>query len=333
MGIRARAFGCDGLLSAVIAAVTLVVCLACGSGDPADEIQFAQPTFYVVQQGDDVARIARIHKVDVAEVLDWNNLTTDAPDVGSTLLIWPHGQHATSGGAVASAPSPGSSGGRSAPRPRPASGGAPPPPVDEAEAPDRPTSVRGAGLLGADDPSSDLDLAAAASGLEGRRGKPGEAGLGDNSALASGGEAEGLQMEERRTVQPTGPQIPNTPVTPPRVARPAAKKCLSGAVTSVDEDGMVRESGLNTGQITAGMAAISKFTPKCFPSGTLGTYSMVVEVTVGCDGRVSNVYTISPGAIPPPVTSCIEQTVAAAGFAAHGVPDGMSFQYPMKFKF
>ena len=337
MGILARQTLRAPPWTALAFAVVGVVCVACGFGDPAEDIVFAQPTLYVVKQGDDVARIARIHKVDVVEVLEWNNLLTDAPDVGSTLLIWPHGLvgSATEEPTVVSA-TPGTA----APRPRsgrPPAPGAPPAapePVAGGAGPSvRPvTTVRGAGLLAAEDGSSDVDLEGASSGLQ-RHDTVGGAGLGDNSALGGGGEAETLRVEERKFAAPSGPQIPDKPVTPPRVARPAPKKCLANSATQVDENGMVREAGLGTGQITAGMAAISRYTPQCFPSGTVGSYSLVVEVTVGCDGRVSNVYTVSPGSVPPRVTGCIEQTVSSAGFAAHGVPDGMSFQYPMKFKF
>lgn len=340
--IRWRAIG--GRAAGVRLSLALgvgVLALACGGGDPAEDIRFAEPTLYTVQQGDDVARIARIHRVDVIEILDWNNLATDAPEVGTTLLIWPHSSTPTvaaggaaapaaSGGVARSAPRPGR------PRPAPAGSAAPAGPdpvavVDE-DPPPRP-GVRRAGVLGADDGASEVDLEAASSGLERHETSAGANQRGDGSALASGGQAESLRVEPRRTEAPTGPQIPNKPVTPPRVAKPTPKKCLANTASTVDENGMVREAGLSTGQITAGMAAISRYTPQCFPSGTLGSYAMVVEVTVGCDGRVKNVYTVSPGAIPAPVASCIEQTLASAGFAAHGVPDGMSFQYPMKFKF
>jgi hypothetical protein len=338
VGIRRRVAGGIGPYTAAVAAVLGVVSLACSAGDPAESIHFAEPTRYVVQQGDDVGRIARIHRVDVVEVIEWNNLTTDAPDVGSTLLIWPHGVLAPSEDPTVVSTTPSAGGG--APRPRPTGAaprpGAPPEPepAPDPGSPVRPVvTVRGAGILGADTTGSEVDLEGATSGLQRRGTGVGGAGLSGDSSFAGGGDAETLAVEERRVVQPTGPQIPNKPVTPPRVAKPAPKRCLTGAVTQVDENGVVREAGLNTSQITAGMASISRYTPQCFPSGTVGSYSMIVEMTVGCDGRVSNVYTVSPGSIPVQVTSCIEQTLASAGFAAHAVPDGMSFQYPMKFRF
>jgi hypothetical protein len=343
-----RRFGRFRLRSSVGAAILVAASLACGWGDPTRQIRFAEPTWYVVRQGDDVGRIARLHRVDPVDVIDWNGLRTDAPDVGARLLIWPHLPPVAESPAVAAvdaaapgvAPRPGAAPRRAAFTPEPVGASEPPPPdgdglaqADASPSFGRPVRVGGAGLLGADTDGSDLDLASASSGLQRRSGGVGEAGFDDDSAFAGGGEAETLAVEERRRVQPTGPQIPDRPVTPPRVARPAPKRCLSGAVSTLDEDGVAREAGLTTSQISAGMAAISRYTPQCFPAGTAGSYSMVVEVTVGCDGRVSNVYTVSPGVIPPRVTACIEQTLASAGFAAHGVPLGMSFQYPMKFRF
>jgi hypothetical protein len=194
--------------------------------------------------------------------------------------------------------------------------------------------VRGSGVMGVDLGDSNVDdLARAGAGMARHDSDLGEASLdGRGSALGSGGAADDLEMKRRETPN-LGPQIPNTPVSAPKLSKPAAKRCLSGPSGEMDEDGVMISQGLTAPQINAGMAGIARHTPMCFPRGTVGSYTVIVEVTVGCDGRVSNVFTVSPGVVPSNVTGCIEQTVGYASFPAHSVPNGMGFQYPMKFTF
>jgi hypothetical protein len=194
--------------------------------------------------------------------------------------------------------------------------------------------VRGSGVMGVDLGDANLDdLARGASGMERHESDLGRATLdGRGSDLGSGGTADTIAIE-RRPAPNLGPQIPNTPVSPPKLSKPAPKRCLAGPSGEMDEDGVMVSQGLSVPQINAAMAGISRHTPKCFPRGTVGTYTVIVEVTVGCDGRVSNVFTVSPGVVPPHVTACLEQTLAYASFPAHSVPNGMGFQYPMKFAF
>jgi hypothetical protein len=197
------------------------------------------------------------------------------------------------------------------------------------------TSVRGAGVLGTDLPDgSNLDLRSSAAALETFGPVGGNGGLGARGSLASGGTAETLVMAvpEARIM---GPAIPDTPVTPPSVPKPSPKACLSGGVAEeeIGEEGIIVSHGLDAGQISAGMSGISRYTPRCFPRGTEGTYTVLAEVVVGCDGRVADVQTLDAGVVPARIVSCIEATLASAGFPAHALPDGVTFQIPLKFSF
>ncbi len=94
---------------------------------------------------------------------------------------------------------------------------------------------------------------------------------------------------------------------------------------------MVAARGLSRAEI---QRAVERSFPKinrCLPGSYSGTYEMIVEIDVGCDGRVTNTYTLSPGVLPASVTRCVEKVFRSTRFPAHDMPDGMSFQYPLQF--
>ncbi|MCB9687085.1 MAG: LysM peptidoglycan-binding domain-containing protein [Alphaproteobacteria bacterium] len=329
-----------------VLATTLFWTLACGAFQEEElPVAFGDPTFHTVQQSEDVVKIAAHYDVTVEDVLAWNGLNDDHLEDGQVLLIWPHvdvvhNEPLT----VAELPAKVVGGLKRAVFGSPAPAPVLDPLVDDGVAGtdgevrvvvDVPTvPVAGAGLLSVDMETSDVDLSAAAASGTQRSGGIGEgSGLSSRGGtLASGGQADDLQIQQAQ-MRDLGPKIPNTPVTPPRLSKPAAKRCLSGAAATVSEQGIVQERGLDTAQVNAGMKTITRVLPRCFPSGTEGRYQMIVEVNVGCDGLVRNVFTVSPGVVPQHVTSCIEQTLGYASFPAHALPAGQSFQVPLTFDF
>jgi len=299
-------------------------------------ILFASPTVARVRPGDTLATVARRHGVSTDDLLAWNGLASDRLEADQILFVWPPVEVAprpaprsrTTSHAVAAAPAPTTTV-VSTPTVAPI---APPPHVAQKIQVGR-SSVRGAGVLGTELPDgSDLDLRSSAAALETFRPIGGNAGLGSRGSLAGGGDAETLVMAvpEARF---EGPAIPDAPITPPSVPKPAPKACLSGAAEEIGEEGITVSRGLDAGQISAGMSGISRYTPRCFPRGTEGTYTVLTEVVVGCDGRVAEVVTLDPGAVPDRIVSCIETTLASAAFPAHALPDGVTFQIPLKFSF
>ena len=67
--------------------------------------------------------------------------------------------------------------------------------------------------------------------------------------------------------------------------------------------------------------------------GTQGSFQVDLEIVSGCDGRVSQVWTQNGGGLPERVTACIEETVRQASMPAHDLPDGVTFSYPIVFRF
>lgn len=95
---------------------------------------------------------------------------------------------------------------------------------------------------------------------------------------------------------------------------------------------MVAAKGLSSGQIQGTIRKRFGRLSRCVPSSLSGTYEAIVEIDVGCDGRVTNTYTISPGALSGNTMRCIERVFRSTRFPAHDMPDGMSFQYPLTFE-
>lgn len=323
-------------------------------------IAFAAPEMVVVKPGDTLALIAKRQSVTVDSLKSWNGLESDTIEVDQVLLVWlPPPAPAQ---VAAAKPRSGSldavlgDGGGGGAETAPADAGSPtlvatadPPPgmvtTDMADgladagpippAPGKRVVIERPGLaslFGFDAGGEDVDLAQAASGMERHDANLGGGGLGDRSVSVGGGEADSLVMEKRQ-VRQIGPKIPDTPVATPRLSKPIPKQCLRGPSATVGEDGVVTSAGLTVGQINAGMGQISRHTVRCFPPGTEGSYGVIVEVTVGCNGQVSSVFLVNGGVVPDRVTTCIQQTLGYASFAAHGVPNGVTFQYPMKFTF
>lgn len=351
----------------LVAALALGWSLACSMGNDVAEddampsFDFAAPRQIVVVPGDSLSLIAERESCTVDEIRQWNYLETDVIEPGQILLVW------ETGGAgrvvpkdgsdrqpkVAAAPKPAPRGwnplrklvGSEEPVAEPVPVAAAVDPDDglaaapdpEDDGPERPLLVRGAGILGVDlGGSDDGELERSAAGMERRDLDMDGSGLkGRGGGLDGGGSADSFEVDARQPGNYGGVQIPNTPVSAPRLARPAAKRCLSGPKESdlQGDNDAVTNAGLTSAQIQAGMAKVVRASPACFPRGTSGTYSLVVELNVGCDGIVDTVRTISAGVVPSHVTQCVETTMAYAGFAAHGRPAGVVFQYPLEYTF
>lgn len=125
-------------------------------------------------------------------------------------------------------------------------------------------------------------------------------------------------------------ELPEVPKPRPRRAAPRRSRCKAQR-TDVAEGEMVTAAGLSRAQIQTVVAKRLPRTLACLPPGLDGEYEMIVDITVGCDGRVSNTYTVAAGALPASTTRCVEKVFRGARFPAHDMPDGQSFQYPLTF--
>lgn len=132
-----------------------------------------------------------------------------------------------------------------------------------------------------------------------------------------------------------GPPPEDAPTEAP-LSMPAPKACRSGP-SMVDAAGeeptFVGSKGLDHQQVEAAMNAFLPKLQRCFRSGEAVSGTLDLSITVGCDGRVSNVTVEDDGGLPDDLISCVQKTLSYAPFPAHDQPDGFTFQYPMHFDF
>lgn len=334
--------------------------MACS--DPAEVITFVEPDVVTIRDGDTVESLARHHGVPMDELMAWNGIPPGVPLVaGRTLLVFqlPEDEAVLAAAAGEDAPKasskPKPKARASTPRTRPSA------PVlkietDVVEIAEAPPPVPGraiqvdlsgvgrvgdAGVLAAIDGmdmGDDNALADAAANLENRRSTGGGLGLRRNDGLAGGGTAESLdRVADTRVLGSQKNDIwgDNSTIRVPKLAKPAPKRCLSGP-TEADlkgDNSIAMARGLTASQVRTGMSRVTRYTLQCFPSGTRGAHTVTVEVTAGCDGTVKDVWLANSGGLPSPITSCITQTIYAASFPAHALPDGALFQYPIQYRF
>ena len=118
-----------------------------------------------------------------------------------------------------------------------------------------------------------------------------------------------------------------------RLAMPSAKECLRGP-TDADaqgtEAGFASPQGLSHGQVKAAMDQALLGLGACV-SGGWPVGRAELEITAGCDGRVSSVRVVDDGGLESGLIACIRERLAYAEFPAHDLPDGETFGYPLVF--
>lgn len=201
-----------------------------------------QPEIIVVVRGDTLGELAKAHGVTVAQLKEWNGLSSDLIEVGQELKVFRDGEPAA------------------------------------APAPKR---------------------------RRGRRGK--------RAAPVEGG-----------TSETSGPRVPDLPI-------PAAKRCLSGPDGSgMGDEGMAASQGLDAAQVQRAMNAFLPKVGTCLVDlDPRPSMPLDLAITVGCDGRVTNVTIRNGGDWPSAHASCLTQALERAPFPAHALPDGDTFHYPL----
>ena len=117
---------------------------------------------------------------------------------------------------------------------------------------------------------------------------------------------------------------------PARLSPPAPKPCLPAPTgEGLPEEGVSASHGLDADQIRKAMDTIVGHALPCFADASTGT--VLLSITAGCDGRVSDISISDAGDFPTDVTGCVVQTLRNASFPAHDMPDGYSFLYPVTY--
>ena len=119
------------------------------------------------------------------------------------------------------------------------------------------------------------------------------------------------------------------------LSMPAPKACKAGP-TEADlagtDEAYVGSQGLSRDAIRKSMGGFVGNTLPCIQQDAhFPEHTLLLEITVGCNGQVSDIYVADQGDWPPSTTSCVVDTLKYAPFPAHDLPDGERFAYPLKF--
>jgi TPR repeat protein len=129
--------------------------------------------------------------------------------------------------------------------------------------------------------------------------------------------------------------VPPPPI--PGLTLPDANPCISTEplLQAEHEDGVAiaTTQGLDSRQIKSALGPFYAHLDACGRKAeVVPVAEEIMEITVGCDGRVTDVYAMGTSDWPHPVTSCVTDALYYAGFPAHALPDGSTFLIPIRFR-
>lgn len=135
----------------------------------------------------------------------------------------------------------------------------------------------------------------------------------------------------KKTTRPRSARKATPPQRTTNLQMPAKRTCLAGPsldALSDDEPDIQGSAGLSLEQVRAPLASFLPKLGRCF-EGAWPTATVDFEITVGCNGRVSRVVVLDSGGVGAETVECMRTTLSYVGFAAHDMPDGMTFRYPV----
>lgn len=120
------------------------------------------------------------------------------------------------------------------------------------------------------------------------------------------------------------------PTGPAALTMPAPKPCLAEPTDVEGDEGMVASAGLSLDDVRSSMNAFIQHAARCLPEGGAEGV-LTLDITVGCDGRVSGLSVADDGGLPGPLAACVVETLGYTPFPAHDLPDGFTFTFPLRF--
>lgn len=118
------------------------------------------------------------------------------------------------------------------------------------------------------------------------------------------------------------------------LSMPEAKRCLDPDLDlDADQDfGLSTSMGLSPDQIGAAVRAFQEQTLRCYDEVAEATGTLQLEVTVGCDGRVSDVVVTEETIGDEAFVKCVADTMRYAPFPAHDRAAGAVFEQPLRYE-
>ncbi len=113
-----------------------------------------------------------------------------------------------------------------------------------------------------------------------------------------------------------------------RVPTPKPKPCIEFA-PELGEEGMATPSGVGYAEVKAGLSAVIQHALYCGQPEGMSAVHLTFDLTIRCDGLVSEVVTIDAGGAPDDYVACVAAVIAKADFPGHDMEGGMPVTYPV----
>jgi len=146
----------------------------------------------------------------------------------------------------------------------------------------------------------------------------------------SGRSRAGQSREKRRVPAGENSSDPaGDPMNWPALRMPAAKPCLA-ADTGIGGDSFGRSLGLDADQISTATRAFQEQTLRCYQGRASAAGEVLVQLVVGCDGRVRSSKITGDNTGTAGFADCVADVMRYASFPAHA-RDEVEVVVPMQF--
>lgn len=113
-----------------------------------------------------------------------------------------------------------------------------------------------------------------------------------------------------------------------RLPSPRPEPCLE--VSGDPEEGeVIGSAGLSYEQVTGALNGVIQTALYCPQPEGRDALNLTFELTIGCDGVVSDIQTVDDDNAPEDYLACVSAVIQKADFDAHDMPDGMPVTYPV----
>ncbi|MBW2258524.1 MAG: hypothetical protein JRI25_28580 [Deltaproteobacteria bacterium] len=113
-----------------------------------------------------------------------------------------------------------------------------------------------------------------------------------------------------------------------RLPQPRPEPCIPFEVDP-EEGEMLTPNGLSYAQVKTALNGVIQTALHCGQPDGMSAVYLTFDLTVGCDGVISEIETVDGGGAPADYVQCISEVIAKADFPAHDQEGGMMVTYPV----
>ena len=97
----------------------------------------------------------------------------------------------------------------------------------------------------------------------------------------------------------------------------------------LEEADMAAPQGLSYAEVRTALNGVIQTALYCGQPDGMSEVHLTFELSVGCDGLVKSIETVSDGGAPADYISCVSAVIKKADFPAHDMENGMPVTYPV----